>query len=52
MNFFIMLVWMGFWYCFVSDVFSRSFAERPDRWPGYRLGYRRGTQGSQVHLPA
>lgn len=40
MNLLILMVWVAFFYCFISDVLGRSLQERPDRWPGHRLRHR------------
>lgn len=34
MTIFILLIWAGFFYCFVTDLMGN---ERPERWPGHRL---------------
>jgi hypothetical protein len=36
MNILLILVWLGFFYCFYQDI-RDQIPESPDRWPGHRL---------------
>lgn len=36
MAIFILLIWLGFFYCFYQDIWGQ-IPEGPERWPGHRL---------------